>query len=325
MYIMSTTLFDKISTPPKSCIQTEIPISGFEPITSYTVKGKHSGKHLVITAGVHGCEYVGILALYAFLSELDADSMHGSITAVPIVNISGFFTGSKQTVPEDGINLNRAFPADQSSFGGKSALIARAVQKHLYKDADFLIDLHSADINEKITPLLFFPVDEIVDESVRQKAKAAAEKISVPLRVASRAKNGLYSYAAITGIPSLLLERGGMGVWSESEVSECVKNLKELAAHLSILDLPDTYSGEKTAQRKFTKNVYDEACDSGLWFPLVHEGQKVKKGDVLGKLYTAQKVLIKEYTAEFDAEIMYFTLSLGVSKGDPLVAYGAES
>ena len=48
-------------------------------------------------------------------------------------------------------------------------------------------------------------------------------------------KNGLYSWAAQKGIPALLLERGGLGRWTEREVDAYRINLYELLVHLDIL------------------------------------------------------------------------------------------
>ena len=43
--------------------QVKLPVPGGEPLEAWLLCGAHSGKTMVVTAGVHGCEYVGILAL----------------------------------------------------------------------------------------------------------------------------------------------------------------------------------------------------------------------------------------------------------------------
>ena len=98
-------------------------------------------------------------------------------------------------------------------MGSRSAKLAAAVETYLYPDADFLVDLHSGDIHEMVVPFAFFPV--AAGETVEKKAAAAARAMSLSWRVASTAKNGLYSWAAQKGIPALLLERGGLGRWTE--------------------------------------------------------------------------------------------------------------
>ena len=43
--------------------QVKLPVPGGAPLEAWLLCGAHPGKTLVVTAGVHGCEYVGILAL----------------------------------------------------------------------------------------------------------------------------------------------------------------------------------------------------------------------------------------------------------------------
>ena len=75
-------------------------------------------------------------------------------------------------VPEDGVNLNRAFPGD--SAGSLSARLAFALETALYPEADLLADLHSGDCNEALHPLVFFPTAG--EEMVNQVSLAAAKR-----------------------------------------------------------------------------------------------------------------------------------------------------
>ena len=51
-------------------------------------------------------------------------------------------------------------------------------------------------------------------------------------------------------------------------------------------------------------------------------GQKLKQGTLLGTLKDSYGNEIARYTAPFDGVVLYYTLSLGVKSGDPLIAYG---
>ena len=60
-----------------------------------------------------------------------------------------------------------------------------------------------------------------------------------------------------------------------------------------------------------------------LWYPAVSAaGQKLKQGTLLGTLKDSYGNEIACYTAPFDGVVLYYTLSLGVKSGDPLIAYG---
>ena len=41
--------------------------------------GSRPGKRLIVTAGVHGCEYIGILAVSRLIQELDPRQMKGEV------------------------------------------------------------------------------------------------------------------------------------------------------------------------------------------------------------------------------------------------------
>ena len=138
--------------------------------------GTAPGKTLAVTAGVHVCEYVGVQALRRLAAELDPAELSGNVIFLPLANPTGFYAGAKQVVPEDGDNLNRAFPGDPA--GTLSARLAHALEAALYPVADFLADLHSGDCNEALYPLVFFPMAGT--ETVNQAACAAARTLTVP-------------------------------------------------------------------------------------------------------------------------------------------------
>lgn len=300
----------------------EIPVDEECSLKAAAFCGSRPGKRLIVTAGVHGCEYIGILAVSRLIQELDPGQMKGEVIFLPIANEGGFYKEIKQLVPEDGINLNRAFPGTE--MGSRSAKIAAAVETYLYPGADFLVDLHSGDIHEMVVPFAFFPV--AAGETVEKEAAAAARAMSLSWRVASTAKNGLYSWAAQKGIPALLLERGGLGRWTEKEVDAYRINLYELLVHLgilpeSILESEALPSGE-IEQREIRTMRYLEAPGNGFWYPAIREGSCLKKGDLLGEIRRLDGSLMYRYESELDGMVFYYTLSLGVSEGEPLVAYG---
>ena len=117
-----------------------LPVASHYPIEMTVICGSCPGKTLVVTAGVHGCEYVGIETLNRLKKELDPIDLSGRIILLPLVNPEGFYMGSKQIIPADGQNLNRTFPGDPE--GTFSSRLAKLLEETLYPEADFLIDLH---------------------------------------------------------------------------------------------------------------------------------------------------------------------------------------
>ena len=83
-----------------------LPVPDAPSLNALCLCGAAPGKTLVVTAGVHGCEYVGVQALRRLAVELDPAELSGNVILLPLANPTGFYAGAKQVVPEDGVNLN---------------------------------------------------------------------------------------------------------------------------------------------------------------------------------------------------------------------------
>ena len=82
---------------------------------------------VAVIGGVHGCEYSSIAAVTRLMRELEADELNGTVIGVPVVSMQSFTERSPFVIPEDGKNLNRAFPGDPD---GTYTRAARA--RHLH-------------------------------------------------------------------------------------------------------------------------------------------------------------------------------------------------
>lgn len=294
--------------------RVKLPVPGSEPLEAWLLCGTHSGKTLVVTAGVHGCEYVGILALKKLIETLDCAALCGQVILLPLVNSKGFFAGVKQLNPADGRNLNREFPG--KADGTETQRMAWVIENILYPEADLLLDLHGGDWNEELAPLVFFPCG--AGKKLEQETRRAAQALSVSMRVCSTAQNGLYSWAAQKGIPALLLERGGNGRWTPEEVDADREDVLRLMNHLGIIK--EDFSAIQ--QTEITKAVYEEAPADGYWFPEVCAGQDVLKDALLGRWKSSDGTQCREVRARFAGRVLYETVVLGVRRNDPLIAYG---
>ncbi len=304
----------KAISPPGEKRALKIPVPGGEGIDAVMVEGAKPGRTLVVCAGVHGCEYVGIQALREMMEELDPSQMTGRALLIPVANAAGFYCGAKQVVPEDGKNLNQCFPGRPQ--GTLASRIAYALEDFCYETADFLLDLHGGDVNEDMTPLAFFPVG--AGEQMERLTRQAAAALSVQYRVRSTANHGLYSYAAQRQIPALLVERGGGGRWSRREVEACKQNVRELLGHLAILP-PQPITAPP---REIIRACYEQAAAPGFWHCGKEPGERVYRKELLGEVTDLYGNVIQRCVARFDGVTLYRTHALGVTGQDPLIAYG---
>ena len=295
-----------------------LPVSNDISLEVICCCGERPGKTLVLTSGVHGCEYVGVETLKRLSNTLKPKKLTGNVVLLPIANPSGFFEAAKRVVPEDKINLNRAFPGKKE--GSLSSRIAWVIEHALYPAADFLADFHSGDGDEALRPLVFFPVAG--EEKVNQQSLSAAKALTVPYRVRSSAKNGLYSWAVQQGIPAVLIERGGMGLWSEAEVRDCEADVYALLRFLNILGDQSDTPRENGKQQEVTTVVYQEAQHTGFWYPEIHPDDRIAKGQLLGRMENSSGKILQEVRAEFDGIVLYHSIALGIQRGELLVAYG---
>lgn len=85
---------------------------GEKTIPICLIHGTKPGKTVLLTAGVHACEYPGAAAVMELCRELEPSQVSGRLILVPMLNVSSFYERLPFVVKEDGKNLNRMFPGD---------------------------------------------------------------------------------------------------------------------------------------------------------------------------------------------------------------------
>ncbi len=288
------------------------------PVT--VINGAGEGKTLLLTAGIHGGEYPAIETAMELARELDPGKLNGQVVVISPVNTEAFYKGRARVIPTDGKNLNRLFPGDNNGTIGDR--IAYFITHEFQDKADFYIDMHGGDIPILLPPYVYFPGVGDNKEALAFAEEASKYVLSAVYRVKSSATTGAYNSCAVRGVPSLLIELGSAGRWSREEVDAYKRDILNIMRFLKIIDgIPERPEKEPTL---ITRSVYDEADMAGCWYPLAEVGESVKKGDRIGYITDLFGNVLKEYYAQFDAEIIYRTVTLGVDKGDSIITYGGK-
>ena len=134
------------------------------------------------------------------------------------------------------------------------------------------------------------------------------------------ASGGAYNYAASQGIPSILIERGGMGGWNNEEVRSTRRDVRNILCHLGM------YQGQKDYRTYYPLEVtdvcYQDASQDGLWYPCRKPGDMIHRGEKLGEVRDYQGNIKEISIAEFGGVILYQTGSLQVMGDSPMITYG---
>lgn len=292
-------------------------VPGYE-MPATLIAGEKEGKTVLISAQIHSGEYPGTPAVIHVARELDPGKLCGNLILIHCVNTSGFWAKSDARIPEDNANLNGDYPGDPEGTTGLR--IADYFVKEIFPHIDFLCDLHSGGATEPLTPCLFFPKAE----KVTARARAAALALDIPYPIASWNERGECGYAAFhCDVPGLLLENGHSSRCEPEWVAFYEKNIRLLLDHLSMYALEKPVSVCK--KTVYEKAVYLTSDVRGLWYPEVHENQEIKKGQLLGRVEDFFGNPVKEYFAEGNGRVFYYTSSLAIREGDPMAAYGLEA
>ena len=294
--------------PGESCSGLLELAEGKFKLPAAVLNGEKPGKTVLIMAGVHAGEYVGIQAAMELAEKLKIKKINGTVVIVKVICREAFECRGGSMGVEDGKNLNREFPGDPE--GSATQQLAWAITQELFPVVDFCIDLHSGD-----------DYAGKAEERVVAMSRKMAEQVDVPYMVRSTvATGGAYNYAAHMGIPGILIERGGMGGWTMEEVRSTRRDVRNVLCSLGI------YEGQRDYRIYYPLDVvdirYQAASATGFWYPYKMPGDMIQGGEVLGTVKDYEGNVTEVCRAECDGVILYQTGSLQVLENGPMIAYG---
>lgn len=246
------------------------------------VIGRADGPTLLVVAGVHGSEYVGIDAVRRLFAQTDPATLRGRLVTVPCFGLPAFYGLSAHTSPVDGVDPGRAFPGDpEGSFTHRAAHL---VWESLAKTADAVIDVHGGDLEEHLVEYsqVTLTEDPGVDEAGEQLARALGFPLFV--RAPARAPSdgvSLFVAAAQHGIPGVLAEAGSHGELDTTLAEEYHQALRGALVHLGMVDgeLPGTRDPQLLHRFEGVRAPVD-----GFWVPSVRKGETVHAGQPIGAM-----------------------------------------
>lgn len=275
--------------------------------------GAHDGPRVTVTAGIHGAEYVGIEAARRVGMTIDPNELHGNLVVVPIANTTAFFSRSIYTSGLDNQNLNRMFPGTAGS--SPTEALAGWLFETIISPSQYYIDMHGGDMIEALVPFALY--NESSDSNVEKAARAMALATGIPRIIRGTTGGSTYGAAAAAGIPAVLAEIGGQGVWNEQLVEDHKESTLRVLRHLDVLpgEVPPT-------PNQHLYNTFDwmRAEVNGLFHPTVAVGDQVEQGQPIGAIVDYFGKILQPLEAITTGEIGFLVTSLAMNAGDPLLA-----
>jgi len=243
------------------------------------------GPTVLLTAGNHGDEYEGQIALCKFIRAVDPGEIQGRIIMLPALNMPAALNGTRVS-PIDGGNLNRLFPGDPD--GTPTEQIAYYVDSVLLGMAEYWHDYHSG--GSSLAYLPFVSMRQSDDKRLGERAMAALKIFGAPIGLVwATSIDGRQSLGAgiRRGVVTLGGEFGGTGDVTTEGVRIVERGMRNELAHLGVMAPPK--GGMTAPTRRLmevrNKSYYVYAPEPGLFEPAVELGDNVRTGQLCGHVH----------------------------------------
>lgn len=283
------------------------------------VHGSKKGLVLALTAGIHGCEYSGIEAAIRITNMVNPQKLTGTILSIPLVNPPAFESRTAYVCPIDGVNINRIFPGDPD--GSISYRIADAVFQNVISQANYLIDLHGADIPEELPPSGLILLRPIGDKRVDKESEKLAHLLDSEYILMTELDGTCIGEAGKTGVPSVGFEAGGKaGIIDEESVEFYVNGVLNVMKFLKMI------SGSPiktiTPKKRITKlhRVRSKTC--GIFCPNIRAGEMISKGDIIGQVKNLRGKKVEDIIACSEGVILIRITNVTINSGDLIMIIG---
>jgi predicted deacylase len=281
------------------------PIDGVE-IPFAVIEGSREGPRLLVTAGVHGSEFCSIEAALR-LAKMRPEALEGTLVILPILNMRGFMSRSIYVMPEDGKNLNRVFPGKPD--GTTSERLADWLVANVYPEVDAYLDLHGGDLDEALVPFSLFP-------NGSKASLALAEAFGLSIAVVAGGEGYTINAAYKLGVPGIIAEVSGNGLWGEASVGEMTVGIERVMKHLGMIKGPVRPA---QARPQLVTMWVPKAPSNGFWYPAKELSEPVAAGQALGEIRDVFGKVLATIPSKEDGFILYRLTSLSVNEGEALL------
>lgn len=294
---------------------------GVIPVPIAVIRGG-DGPTALVTAGVHGDEYEGLLIARRLIAETQPGDIAGRLIIMAGVNWPAVEARTR-TSPIDQQNMNRAFPGD--ARGGPTAMIADFIERALLPAVDVALDLHSGGTKSIYTPCGY--VYGMGAPAFRQRKLAAAHAFGAPVTAVVNATSSSGSLSAACerhGVPMVATELGGGARLDSAAFDIGMEGALNLLRHAGVM------GGRARVTRTelhltASAQAYLMAPIDGLFEGFHGLGAMVRAGEMAGRIWPMDDLSRDPVPVAFGAagRILCLRTMPMVKRGDFLLHTGA--
>jgi len=263
------------------------------PLTVLVGEAVQSGRGLVAFGSTHGNEYEGPVGLKHLCRELTEADALGRVILVPVLNVAAFRAGSRDSVWDDRVNLNRAFVegAGRPGLAGITHRIAAFVREAIWPFVHVVIDLHAGGLVGQFAPCVsYHPIEDPTQGALIEET-ARLFGTELLLTYQNETPGLLSSEAERLGKVTLGAELGYGCSVSPAGVRYAMQGVR--AAAIRHGQLRGTVQAPGRAAR--VVSIVDRSCVTiapfaGHFEPLFGCGDAVREGQLLGWLHDFDRI-----------------------------------
>jgi len=248
----------------------------YQPVTMrvHVRRSKYAGPTLLLTAGIHGDELIGVEIFRRLLNSSKLQKLRGTLLVVPVVCMPAFL-GRSRYLP-DRRDLNRLFPG--SAVGSLGARLAATFISEVAHHATYAVDIHAGAIGKPNLPQL-----RISPNDAASMELARAFRPPVVIETGLR-EGSLRNYYSTKGIPSVLYEASEAYRLDPTAVRCGLQGIYGVMRHLKMLPSSSLPEEKRTATVIASGVTWVRAPQGGIFTPLKDLGHQVSVGTKLGQV-----------------------------------------
>lgn len=235
------------------------------------VRGIEDGPTLFVSAAIHGDEINGVDIVRRLLKHRLLKSIHGTLIAIPIVNVFGF--NDKSRYLPDRRDLNRSFPG--AEHGSLASQIAYMFRTEIVNQSTHGIDLHTGALHRRNLP-------QIRADLTHTPNLLLAEAFGAPVILNASPRDGsLREMVDEKKIPMLLYEAGTALRFDHRAAILGVEGILNVMRAIGMLP-PLKLKAPSITPYIARSSQWVRAPISGIFITRKKLGERVVKGDKLG-------------------------------------------